>query len=284
MMINALFVVWREAFEAVLIVGILYAYLHRQPHPKRSLKFMWSGVFAGFVLSCMLAYAIQEAQTELEGRALEYFEAGMLAVAAVLMTHMCIWMKKNSRKIKGELEGELKDALTTSHLIGIAGLATLAVAREGMELVMFFFGMGVEAAERGMMNQLLMYSGAGVALTAVTAWAFYKGMKVFNPKLFFQVTGIFLLITASSLVLQTTRKLLQMDAIPPLKDQIWDTSWLIDERTSFGQVFNTITGYESSPALVTVIAFAFYWVVTLFFYLDWGKKTASAEIKKTSLA
>jgi high-affinity iron transporter len=267
-MVNALFVVWRECFEAVLIVGILYSYLRRQPSPARSMRFMWAGVAAGAALSALLAWGVQTAETELQGEALEWFEAGMLAVAAGLMAHMCVWMHHHARKLKGELESGLSQALTTAKLVGVATLAALAIAREGFELVMFFYGMGIEAASKGATGSLLAWSGAGVAATALTAWAFYRGLKAFNPRMFFRVTGIFLLITAGSLLLGAARKLIQMGQLPTLHDQVWDTSWLLDERGAVGRIVNSLTGYESSPSLMLVLIFAGYWAVTLFFYFE----------------
>ena len=66
-MINALLVVWRESFEAILIVGILFSYLSRKQEYQRTKKFLWGGVALGLGLSVAIGYAIQNIQTELEG-------------------------------------------------------------------------------------------------------------------------------------------------------------------------------------------------------------------------
>lgn len=278
-MVHALFIVWRECFEAVLIVGILYSYLKRQENPQRSVKFMWSGVLLGLILSGFMAYGVQAAQTELQGAALEYFEIGMLLLAAVLMAQMCIWMKRNAKNLKSELHGSLREALSTSKLLGVATITALAISREGFELVMFFYGMVIESSQRAETGSLFAYSLAGVALTALTAWAYNKGLKYFNPKIFFRVTAIFLLVTASGFVLAAVRKLVQMDAIPTLYDQVWDTSAILDERTDFGQVVSTITGYESNPALVTVLAYLIFWALTLLFYFQEPKSSPYSQKK-----
>ena len=52
---------------------------------------------------------------------------------------------------------------------------------------MFFYGMTIEASEKGEMSLLVGYSSVGVLLTGLTAWAFYRGLKVFNQKIFFQI-------------------------------------------------------------------------------------------------
>ena len=38
---NALFIIWRESAEAMLVVGILYAWLKKQPDMKRGMRYLW---------------------------------------------------------------------------------------------------------------------------------------------------------------------------------------------------------------------------------------------------
>ena len=44
---NALFIIWRESAEAMLVVGILYAWLARQPDRRAGMRYLWGGVAAG---------------------------------------------------------------------------------------------------------------------------------------------------------------------------------------------------------------------------------------------
>lgn len=280
-MINALFVVWRESFEAVLIVGILYAYLNKQKDEtmkSTGLKSMWLGVLGGVLLSVLLAMGINFAETELQGMALEYFQLGMLIVACVLMTHMCLWMKIHGRHMKSDLEGGLSSALTSSKRFEIAMLSMLAVAREGSETVIFLYGMTFEAAEKHMMSSLVLYSALGFLLALVTWFVFNRGLRFFSQKVFFNVTTVFLLLTASSLILNVTRKLIQSDFLPTIQDVAWDTSFLLDERTGFGQFVSALTGYQSTPALMTVIVFVVYWAVTYMIYKILMKRDIEAHL------
>jgi high-affinity iron transporter len=278
-MLNALFVVWRESFEAVLIVGILYAYLSKQTNPvikNSGLKAMWLGILGGVLLSVALAMGINFAESELQGLALEYFQLGMLIVACLLMTHMCLWMKIHGRQMKSELESGLSQALTSSKKFEIAILSMLAVAREGSETVIFLYGMTFEAAEKHMMASLALYSGLGFLLALATWYVFNRGLRFFSQKVFFNVTTAFLLITASSLILNVTRKLIQSDFLPTIRDVAWDTSFLLDERTPFGQFIATFTGYQSTPSLMTVLVFVSYWGLTYSVYKILMRKEAKA--------
>lgn len=53
-----LFVVWRESFEALLVIGIIYAWIKRHPDAGTGIKFLWGGVALGIVLSIILALLI----------------------------------------------------------------------------------------------------------------------------------------------------------------------------------------------------------------------------------
>ena len=260
-MINALFVVWRESFEAVLIA-------------------MWWGVLAGVLLSTILALGINLAETELQGKALEYFQIAMLIAACILMTHMCLWMTINGRKLKGELEQGLKTALSTSKLIEVSLLSCLAVAREGSEVVIYLYSMAIEAAGKGMMSPFMLYSLCGFVLAFVTWYVFNHGLSFFGQKVFFKVTSIFLLLTASSLIINVTRRLIQSDILPTIKDVVWDTSFILDERSAVGGFVSGLCGYESTPALVTVLVFFIYWSITFGLY----KMLSNKQVLKTQTA
>lgn len=280
-MINALFVVWRESFEAALIVGILYSYLKKQPEgaeKQQALNFMWLGVLGGVLLSVLLAFGINYAETELQGIALEQFQNLMLIAACALITHMCLWMKIHGRKMKSELETGLSEAMHSSKKYEVAVISMLAVAREGSEIVVFLYGVAFEAMEKNMMASLVIYALVGFILSILTWWVFNRGLRFFSQKVFFNVTTIFLLLTASSLILNVTRKLIQSDILPTIKDVLWDSSFLIDERTPVGQFISALTGYQSTPALMTVIVFFSYWLMTYGIYKFLVRKESALKL------
>ena len=75
-MINALIVVYRESFEALLIVGLLYSFLVRQGASKQAFRAMLLGVIGGVLISALLALGIHMAESEFEGKALDLFQFG----------------------------------------------------------------------------------------------------------------------------------------------------------------------------------------------------------------
>ena len=56
-MTQALLIVWRESVEALLVIGLLYAWLQRLParHRPQGKRALWLGVLAGTGLALLLA-------------------------------------------------------------------------------------------------------------------------------------------------------------------------------------------------------------------------------------
>ena len=132
-MLNALIVVWRESLEAMLVVGVLLAWIARQEDASRLRRTLWSGVGGGTLLALALAFLAYGAQTWLDGESLELFQIGMLLLACVLMTQMVMWMRRHGASMKRELEAGASRAAETGGRLGVALVAALAIGREGME-------------------------------------------------------------------------------------------------------------------------------------------------------
>ncbi len=60
-------------------------------------------------------------------------------VAAVILTWMIFWMRKQAVNIKGQLQAQIHSALGSGSALGLIGLAFFVVVREGIETVLFLF-------------------------------------------------------------------------------------------------------------------------------------------------
>lgn len=256
---NALFVVWRESIEAMLIVGILYAWLRRNPAPG-GVRALWLGG-AGVGLALLLGWAMLAAQDELSGQALEWFQTAILFVAAALITQMVLWMTRHGREMKGQLEAGLARAAQRDSWIGIATISALAIAREGAETVIFLYGLGLEqSAGSGLAAGAL----AGFVLAAVTAWAAARGLRFLDQRRFFQITGLLLLIFAAALLVSGAERLIGMGWLPALIEPLWDSSLLLDDATPGGRLFASLVGYRAQPSLMLLLIYVGYWSAVTF--------------------
>lgn len=253
---NALFVVWRESLEALLIVGILFAWL-KQNDPVGGLRALWFGVAAGVGVALALAWAMVAVQGELSGQMLEWFQTGMVLLAAALITQMVLWMQKHGRHMKRGLEDDIARASERSGHAGIVLITLLAIAREGAETAVFLYGIGQE----GDFRSLLAGGGLGLLLALVTSWLLARGLRVFNYRNFFRITGALLFVFAAALLVSGVERLIGMGLVPALVEPLWDSSALLDDFSTGGKLLATLTGYRAQPALTLVLAYAAYWLL-----------------------
>lgn len=254
---NSLFIVWRESVEALLVIGILYAWIKRNGGSARAL---WAGVIAGIGMAGLLGWGMMAAQSELAGEALEWFQIAILFIAGGLIAQMVLWMQKHGREMKQGLERDLARAVEQSGGVGVATVAALALAREGAETVIFLYGLGVE--ENGITN-VALGGGLGLLLAFLTAWALNRGLGILNYRQFFRVSGFLLLLFAVALLVSGTERVIGMGVLPPLVDPVWDTSMLIDDSSTMGALLSAFTGYRARPSLMLLAIYASYWLAVV---------------------
>lgn len=256
-----LFVVWRESVEALLVVGILYAWLKNgDEDAQRGIPYLWTGVGVGVLAAVALGAALVGFTEVLSGDAQDYFQTAMVLIACVLIVQMVLWMKKHGRTLKRDMEQSLALSARDSNWWGVAALVALAIAREGSETVIFLYGIGFGQSGHVDASQILAVV-IGLALAFLTFYLLQLGGKVFSWRHFFRVTEIMLLFLGAGLFQTGVDKLIDKELLPTLVDQVWNTSALLDDSSTFGSLVATLTGYRAHPALMNLIAYAVYWGV-----------------------
>jgi high-affinity iron transporter len=255
---NALFIIWRESAEAMLVVGILYAWLRKHPDAKRGMRFLWAGVGAGVGLALVLAAVMLGIATMLSDEGLEYFQLAMMLVAGGLIVQMVFWMRKNGRTLKRNLETNMQSNAARANWWGLLVVVALAVGRESAETVVFLYGLGVQYAS---IWNFLGILALGVGAAWLTFWALQQGGRFLSWRIFFRVSEIVLLLLAGALFVSGIEKLISLDVLPPLIDRLWDTSAVVDDSGRVGGLLAALTGYRARPALLPLLLLASYWAV-----------------------
>lgn len=256
-----LFVVWRESVEALLVVGILYAWLKNgDEDAQRGIPYLWTGVGLGVLAAVALGAALVGFTEVLSGDAQDYFQTAMVLIACVLIVQMVLWMKKHGRTLKRDMEQSLALSARDSNWWGVAALVALAIAREGSETVIFLYGIGFGQSGHVDASQILAVV-IGLGLAFLTFYLLQLGGKVFSWRHFFRVTEIMLLFLGAGLFQTGVDKLIDKELLPTLVDQVWNTSALLDDSSTFGSLVATLTGYRAHPALMNLIAYVVYWGV-----------------------
>lgn len=254
---NALFIVWRESVEAMLVVGVLHAWIQR--NGGRGLGALWSGTAAGAALAALLGWAMVAAQDELSGATLEWFQLAMLLVAAGLIVQMVLWMQRHGRHMKRELESGLERATARAGTAGIAVIAALAIAREGAETAIFLYGMGLADGAAHM----AVGAALGFGLALMTAWIVSRGLGLLDYRRFFRISGALLLLFAAALLSSAVDRLVGGGWLPALVDPLWNSAALLDDGSPGGALFAAFTGYRARPSLTLAAIYALYWIAVL---------------------
>jgi len=257
---SALFIVWRESIEAILVVGILYAWIRERGEGRIAMRDLWAGVALGVALALLLALGILGVQTQLAGTALDVFQVTVVFAAAALIVQMVFWMRRNARGLKRELEEGMQQAVRSRSRYAAALLAAAAVAREGSETVLFLYGLAME--HQGLeFGAMLGGACAGFVLALGTAWLIGKLSRLVSWKSFFQVTEVLLLLLGAALVAGGVDKLIALGWLPALADNLWDTTPLLDDASPTGSLVAGFTGYRAQPCLSFALAYGAYWLV-----------------------
>lgn len=132
------FIILREGFEVVLIVGALLAYATRSGSRAMRAPILWGGA-AGIAASLLTAWVLAEI-FEATGAAGEVLEGATMLLAAAVLFFVSYWLisKAEAERWQRYIQGKVKTAVATGNLFALGGAAFLAVYREGVETVLFY--------------------------------------------------------------------------------------------------------------------------------------------------
>ncbi|MCQ4277501.1 FTR1 family protein [Pseudomonas stutzeri] len=264
---QSMFIVWRESVEALLVIGILHAWLSQQPGNRQALRMLWGGVVAGLGLASLLAWGILSAGDWLAGPAGEWFQCAMLLAAALLILQMVGWMHHHGRDLKRNLVDSAASHLSQGSGVGLLVLAMLAVAREGSETVVFLYGIGHQK-DGADLTGFVVGGVLGFVLALLSYAALQAGSRLFSWKHFFKVSEVLLLLLGAALLMggldRFSGQLMGMEVPEMLYtvfgDPLWDTSALLDDGGTLGSTIAGLTGYRAMPSLAAVILMGLYWL------------------------
>jgi high-affinity iron transporter len=250
-MLGALIIVFREAIEAGLIIGIVAAVTRGVPGARGHI----AGGVAGGVLGALIVAAFAEQLSKaFAGSGQELFNAGVLLLAVAMLAWHNIWMAKHGRELARELSNVGQAVARGDRtLFALATVVGLAVLREGSEVALFLYGVLASGESAG---SVIVGGVAGLALGALTSVATFFGLVSIPPKKLFAVTTALITLLAAGLAAQAVAFLQQAGAITALTDTLWDTSWILSDKSIPGRVLHTLIGYADQPSIMQAIVYA----------------------------
>jgi high-affinity iron transporter len=192
---GAFVIVLREAFEACLVLGIVFAFLDKSGQRAQHGRTVWLGVAWAVLLSAAMGALLFVTVGELEGSAEAIYEGTAMLLAAVVVTWMVFWMRKQARTIGGALRSQVGHAVASGGGVALAAVAFIAVGREGLETSLFLF---VSVGDDGVVPTVV--GGAfGLLVAIVLGIALYRGSLRMDLRRFFMVTGLLVIAFAAYL-------------------------------------------------------------------------------------
>jgi high-affinity iron transporter len=267
-MLATLIIVFREAMEAGLIVGIVLAATRGVPGRGMQVSL---GVVAGALGACVVAAFAGVIANSFEGAGQELLNAGILSVAVVMLTWHVVWMSRHGREMAMELRAVGGDIVAGRRPVSALSIVVgMAVLREGAEVVLFLSGIAIGGEDRWPM--LLLGGALGLVLAAGLTALTYAGLVRLPPKLLFGVTGWMVTFLACGLASQAAGFLQQAGLIDRLSGTLWDSSALLPVDTIAGRVLHTLIGYTDQPTTLQGVAYVATLVVIV--ALSWREKGA----------
>jgi high-affinity iron transporter len=252
-MLGIALLVFREVLEAALIVTVVAAATRGVP---RRGVFVGGGIALGVIGAIVVAVCMGFIEGSLGGIGQEVFEAAVLLTAVVMIGWHVTWMSSHGKEMVQQMQRVTDSVKAGSSSIAILlAVVALAVLREGSEVVLFLYGMAAGGADK-----LGFFAGIplGVACGVAVGFALYFGLLRIPIRYFFSATNWMLVVLASGLAASAAGFLIQANLLPAWGNQLWDSSWLLTNRSIVGQAVHVLTGYEARPAGMQLV----FWIVT----------------------
>lgn len=255
----------REGLEAALVVSILVAYLVKTQHG-RGLGAMWTGVAAAVLLSLGFAQLLQAIASGLQFRTQEIFEGVASIVAVALVTGMVFWMRTAARMLKTELHDKLGHALTIGPL-AVAGVAFIAVAREGVETVLFISQSIDSVRASGSSTAPVFGAVLGIGVALILGYGLYRGTVKLNFKTFFTWTGVLLIVIAAGVLRYGVHDLQEAGVAPGGTATAFDLTGLLPPTSWYGTLLSGTLNIEADPTWLEIAAWCAYLIPVLALFL-----------------
>ena len=227
---GAFVITLREGMEAALVVGLVLAYLNRTGRvPLR--RWVYAGLGLAAAASILGAVGFNLAGFDPEN---EVLEGTLLAIAAVLVFSLVVWMWRASRGLRRQVESRL-EVLTASGVQarrqgwGLLAFVFFMVFREGVEVILFLAALSLAETPDlvGLVGGL-----AGLGLAVLFGTLFVKGSLRINLRRFFAVTGFVLMVLVVRLAAGSLHEFFEVGMLPSTPSLLAVIGFIVKDSTS----------------------------------------------------
>ena len=251
-MLAALIIVFREVFEAGLIIGIVLTVTRGVDHRR---SWIGGGVLAGVLGASLVAVFAGALSAAFAGTGQELFNAAILGVAVAMLTWHNVWMARHGRALAAEIRAAGEAVVAGSEtLAGLAVVVGVAVLREGFEVVLFLYGV-VVSSEAGSGLSILGGGIVGMLLAIGVCALTYWGLLSIPTRRLFSVTSALIAFLAAGMAAQATAFLEQANIVTTLPRVVWDSSSILSDSSILGRALHTLVGYSDRPTMMQLTVY-----------------------------
>ncbi len=252
-MIDAVIIVLRETLEASLLIGFLFVYSN---HFLINKTWLIGSLLVGSFLSLIVVIELPNISDLLDGIGQE------LLFFSVLLTLSVLIQWSGWQIILLKIIGRQVDSNQLKYLYSV--IILLAVSLEGAEIIIYLQSRLSNESQSfpSILGGLL---GLGIGLS-VSALLYYLLSQTSRVGLWF--CFVILTLVSAGMASQAYSYLMQADIVDS-GYPIWDSNYLVDERSVLGQLFYALFGYEATPTsnqLFVYLAYVFFPFIVLFYF------------------
>lgn len=253
---ESFFLLLREGFEAILIIGALMAFLAKAGATERR-RDVAKGAWAAVAASLATAVVV-EMLFEITPGQREALEGVTMLIATGVLFYVSYWLfsKIEAAKWNAFVKGRMTDALSRGSSFALASVAFLAVYREGFETILFYKALltsaGGSTGSGGTTAVLAGVLAASLALVVVYIAINRFGVRI-PMRPFFAVTSTMLYYMAFVFAGKGIADLQEAGVVP-----MTVLEWA--PRAPFLGVYPTLESLALQGLLVVLLLFALAWL------------------------
>jgi high-affinity iron transporter len=245
-MMKVAFIVLRECLEITILLGIIIA---ATKTIKSAHKLIVLGVVSGITAASIFTFFVKNLTVSLYGMGDEIFDVAVMLITILTMAWTITWMNGYSKLVRRDMENlsrKIEDGISSNIMLVVA--VSMVVFREGTEIILFLYSVGVaKVSDISSASDYLIGISLGIFAGVIMGIFVYLGMIKYFSKYIFKASSILLTVIAAGIASEAAGILTSTGIITLYAEQMWDSSWLLDDRSLFGKIMTIFTGYDSKP-------------------------------------
>lgn len=219
MMYETGLVVWRESFEALLTLIVIWIAIKKNDDFNFYKFYFFGSVLFSILFSFGLAGFAFQSLDFFDSSFWNHWQFFLLIGASLMMVQMMYWMNGFGNDLKKKIS--FLNRRSFFSVISIILLIFLSICREAFETFVFMLGIYQSAQDSGASLQPIAWGFVGgLILSLICGVVYTSGLKVFRLSIFFFLTNLGLIYIAQDLFLKGIGQGMDLGFIP-LIDTLW---------------------------------------------------------------